>query len=284
MNKNVCIVGLGLIGGSIGMAIKSKRLATVFGLTRKMPKIGLALEKNAVDFGTTDIKKAIERADIIFICYPIHLVIPELKKILKFVKKGAIITDVGSTKEEIVKQAEKIMPKGVYFVGGHPMAGKEKVGLEIAERDLFKAKVWVLTRGSKTNHNALNELKDIIAQLGASVSVLAPDVHDKAVAGISHSLIPIAAALVNAVHDSDDLKKIMTDLASSGFKSTTRVASGDPTLAVDMFATNKKAVLHNLREFKKALNRIESAIKRNSSSLVKKELMKAKKLRDSIFK
>jgi len=283
MNKKVCIIGLGLIGGSIGMAIKEKNLAEVIGLTRKRQKIGLALEKKAIDFGTTDTREAVREADIIFISYPIHLIIPELKKMIRFVKHGAIITDVGSTKKEIVEQAEKLMPKGVHFVGGHPMAGKEKIGLDIAESGLFWGKSWVLTRTKKTSRKALTDLKDLIRKLGAKAIVLDPAVHDSAVAGISHILVAVSASLVNAVDSSTGLKSLMFRLAASGFRDTTRVASGDPMLAVDMFSMNKKPVLRALASFKRCLSRIESAIKRGSASNIKKELSRAKSLRDSAF-
>jgi len=284
MNKKVCIIGLGLIGGSLGMAIKKKKLATVIGLTRKTSKIGLAKRKKAIDIGFVDPKKAVKEADIIFICYPIHLIIPELLKIMKYVKPGAIITDVGSTKGVIVKYAEKIVKNRASFVGGHPMAGKETIGLEAADPQILKGSKYILTKTKRTNKKALGFLTSFIEKLGPKTMILSPEEHDIAVAGVSHSLIAVAASLVNVVGQSGKIKKLMSSLTSSGFKDSTRIASGDPTLAIDMFSTNRKAILKSIGSFKKNLIMIENNIKSGNKNMMKKELLKAKKLRDLIFK
>ena len=284
MKLKVTIVGLGLIGGSLGMAIKRKKLARVIGLTRDKSKAALAVKLNAVDYASTNIRGLIQDADIIFICYPMHLIIPEIKKIIQFVKPGTIITDVGSSKEQIVKEAEKIMPKGIFFVGGHPMAGKEKVGLEEAEKDLFEGKNYILTKTAKTNQKALNTLKSLISGLGAKVSILAPGVHDSIVAGISHMPVAVAAALVDSVGGSGKLSDDMMQLAASGFRDTTRIASGDPDLGAGMFVTNKKAVLAALNSFKKSLSYIEKIIKQGSHTVIREKLSQLKDLRDSMFK
>jgi prephenate dehydrogenase len=283
MQLKVTIVGLGLIGGSIGMAIRKKKLARVIGLTREQSKGALAVKIKAVDYASTNIKGIIQEADVIFICYPIHLVIPEISKIIQFVKPGAIITDVGSSKAFIVKEAEKLMRKGIFFVGGHPMAGKEKVGLEHAEPDLLEGKNYILTKTPKTNIKSLNFLKTFISKLGAKVHILSPDVHDGIVAGISHMPVAVAAALVDSVFRSDKFSSSMTQFAASGFRDTTRIASGDPSLGTDMFVTNKKAVLSSLSSFKKALSDIEKLIKQGNAALIQEKLSQIKDFRDSIY-
>jgi prephenate dehydrogenase len=287
MNNNiklkVTIIGLGLIGGSLGMAIKKKKLARVIGLTSDKSKAALAVKMKAVDYASMNIRGIIQDADIIFICYPLHLIIPELRKTIQFVKPGAIITDVGSSKELIVKEAEKIVPKGTYFIGGHPMAGKEKIGLEEAENDLFEGKNYILTKTSRTNDKALNTLKAFISKLGAKVHLLSPVVHDSVVAGISHMPVAVAAALVDSVFRSGKLCSWMTELAASGFRDTTRIASGDPKLGTDMFTTNKKAVLSSLNTFKKALSEIEKLIKQGNAAVIQDKLTQIKDFRDSIY-
>jgi len=284
MNLKVTIVGLGLIGGSLGMAIKRKKLARVIGLTRDKSKAALAVKLNAVDYASTNIRGLIQDADIIFVCYPLHLIIPEIKKILQFLKPGTIITDVGSSKEQIVKEAEKMMPKGIFFVGGHPMAGKEKAGLEEAEVDLLEGKNYILTKTAKTNKKALDTLKSLISGLGAKVSVLAPDVHDSIVAGISHMPVAVAAALVDSVGGSGKLSDDMMEFAASGFCDTTRIASGDPDLGTGMFVTNKKAVLASINAFKKSLAEIEKLIRQGNAAMIREKLLQLKDLRDSMFK
>jgi prephenate dehydrogenase len=284
MNLKVTIVGLGLIGGSLGMAIKKKKLARVIGLTRDKSKAALAVKLNAVDYASTNIRGLIQDADIIFICYPMHLIIPEIKKIMQFIKPGTIITDVGSSKEQIVKEAEKIIPKRIFFVGGHPMAGKEKAGLEEAENNLFEGENYILTKTSRTNQKALSTLKSLISGLGAKVRVLAPDVHDSIVAGISHMPVAVAAALVDSVGGSGKLCDDMMQFAASGFRDTTRIASGDPDLGTGMFVTNKKAVLASINAFKKSLSEIEKLIRQGNAAVIREKLLYIKDLRDSMFK
>jgi prephenate dehydrogenase len=284
MQLKVTIVGLGLIGGSLGMAIKKKKLARVIGLTRDKSKAALAVKLNAVDYASTNIRGLIQDADIIFICYPMHLIIPEIKKIMQFIKPGTIITDVGSSKEQIVKEAEKILPKKIFFVGGHPMAGKEKTGLEEAETNLFEGENYILTKTSRTNQKALNTLKSLISGIGAKVRVIAPDVHDSIVAGISHMPVAVAAALVDSVGGSGKLCDDMMQFAASGFRDTTRIASGDPDLGTDMFVTNKKAVLASINAFKKALSEVEKLIRQGNSAAIRDKLLCIKDFRDSMFK
>ena len=284
MKLKVTIVGLGLIGGSLGMAIKKKKLARVIGLTREKSKAALAVKLNAVDYASTNIRGLLQDADMIFICYPVHLIIPEIRKIIQFVRPGAIITDVGSSKEFIVKEAEKMMPRGVFFVGGHPMAGKEKIGLEEAEKDLFEGKNYILTKTAKTNKKALNTLRSLISKLGAKVHIISPDVHDSIVAGISHMPVAVAAALVDSVLGSGKLSDEMMELAASGFRDTTRIASGDPDMGADMFLTNKKAVLASLNSFKRSLSEIEKLIKQGNAAMIREKLLRIKDFRDSMYK
>jgi prephenate dehydrogenase len=157
----VAIVGVGLIGGSIGLALKkASPEIKIIGIPHREVTIQDAVNRGAIDEGTMDAKQGVADADIIFICTPINLIISRLQEIAPALKKGAIVTDVGSSKSEIVSQAEKLMPKGTYFVGGHPMAGKEKVKLEEAEAELLRDKIYVLTATSKTSKKALEKVKE----------------------------------------------------------------------------------------------------------------------------
>ncbi len=284
--KTVAIIGLGLIGGSIGQGLKQSAEGAslkIIGIPRREETIQEAIKRGAIDEGTVDFKKGIPEADIIFICTPINLIIPALEQITPLLKKGAIVTDVGSTKEKIVAEAEKLMPKGTYFVGGHPMAGKEKVKLEQAEAELFKDRIWVLTKNSKTSQKAMESIKEIVRLLDGEIIVMDVKTHDLAVAGISHMPLAIAASLVNAIADADKAKEEMKSCAASGFRDTTRIASGDPVLGVDMFTTNKKAVLKMISAFKKSLSQLEGLIKESDADGIEKLLEKAKGFRDSIY-
>ena len=280
----VAIIGLGLIGGSIGLALKrASKEIEIIGIPRREETIQEAINRGAIDEGTTDPRKGVAEADLIFICTPLNLILPILKEITSSLKKGAIITDVGSSKAEIVSKAEKIMPKGAYFVGGHPMAGKEKVKLEEAEAGLFERKLWILTPTSKTGKKALETVKEIVALLNCQTAEMDPKLHDLVVAGISHMPLAVAVTLVNTIEYAEKGKDEMVHCAASGFRDTTRIASGDPMLGMDMFTTNKKAVLKMLSAFKKSLSKIEKLIKEGDPNKIKKELEIIKTFRDSIY-
>jgi len=278
--KKIAIIGLGLIGGSLAFSLK-KAGHYVTGIARQEEVLNKAREASAIDAGSLNLQD-ISDSDIIFVCTPINLIIPVLEQIAPYLKKGAVVSDVGSSKQEIVAKAEKLMPKGTYFVGGHPMAGKEQTKFEAAEIDLFKDKTWIITETSKTSKKAVEQLEEVILGTGAKMLKLDPKTHDMVVAGISHMPLAIAVSLVNAVASSSD-KENMAKCAASGFRDTTRIVSGDPLLGVDMFTTNKKAVLKMIGAFKKSLSKLEKIVKNSDSEGMKIELEKAKEFRDSIF-
>jgi prephenate dehydrogenase len=279
----IAIIGVGLIGGSIGLGLIKVPDIRIVGIPRREETIQEAINRGTIDEGTTDPKKGVGGADVVFICTPINLIIPVLKEIAPALKKGAIVTDVGSSKGEIVSRADKIMPRGTYFVGGHPMAGKEKVKLFAAEADLFKERVYILTPTSKTNKKALEQVVGLVAKLESKVVEMDPKLHDLVVAGISHMPLAVAAALVGTVEYAEKGKDEMMRCAASGFRDATRIASGDPVLGVDMFTSNKKAVLKMLSAFKRSLSRIEKLIKEGDPEKIEKELELAKIFRDSIY-
>ncbi len=283
--KKIAIIGLGLIGGSIGLGLKASEKASEFkivGIPRRDETIGDALKAGAIDEGLTDHVKGAADADLVFVCTPINLIVEIVREIAPNLKKGAIVTDVGSSKQMIVSEIEKIMPKGTFFVGGHPMAGKETFKLEAAESDLFAGKKWILTPTSKTGKKAVESIKEIISLLKADILEIDPKTHDLLVAGISHMPLAVAASIVNAVAG-EEQKDLMARVSASGFRDTTRVASGDPVLGADMFVTNQKAVLKMIGSFKKSLSTLEKLIKEGNGEKIREELEKAKKFRDLIF-
>ncbi|MBI5399266.1 prephenate dehydrogenase/arogenate dehydrogenase family protein [Candidatus Saganbacteria bacterium] len=280
----VAIIGLGLIGGSIALGLKQANPEiNIVGVTPRQETIDEALSRQAIDEGTTDLCRGVADADIVFLCPPLNLIVPTLKKIAQSLKSGAIVTDVGSSKTEIVAQAAKVTPQEVHFIGGHPLAGKEQTKFAAAEANLFQNRVWVLTPTAKTSRPATIILTQLIKLLEARVIEMKTDEHDIAVAGISHTPLAIAAALVNSVAAEKKSQANMKQLAASGFRDTTRVASGDPELGRDMFTTNKKAVLKTLANFKKSLTQLETAIKKGNTTKIKQLLAQAKKFRDEVY-
>src|SRR3989339_1217288 len=278
----IAIIGLGLIGGSLGLALKKNGAHSLIGIPRDEKTLQKALALGVVDEGTTDHLRGVKEADLVFVCVPINLIVPVVGEIAPHLKKGAIVTDVASTKYEVVTRLEKAMPKGTYFIGGHPLAGKEQFKIDAAEAGLFNDRTWVLTRTSRTSQRAMEKVTEIVRLIGAKPIELEPKTHDLVVAAISHVPLAVAVALVNAVSGEAE-KVIMAQCAASGFRDSTRVASGDPILGVDIFTTNKKAVLKMIGSFKRSLSNLEKVIKDGNAERIKAELEKAKSLRDSIY-
>ncbi len=267
--KKIGIVGLGLIGGSLALAFR-KAGYYVVGIPHREETISTALKLGAIDEGSLDLSK-LSSCDFVFVCTPISKVVEEIKKIAPNLKSGAIVTDVASTKEKIVREAEKIIPKNAFFVGGHPMAGKEKSKIENADPDLFENKTYILTITQNTDKKGVEDLKEVLSVLKVKIIELSPKEHDEIVSGISHMPLVLAYALVDTVFKSKN-KELLSKCASSGFRDTTRIASGDIELGVDMFVNNKDAVLSMLKEFKNSLSKIEKLIKRSDTRGLKENI------------
>lgn len=277
MFNRVTIIGLGLIGGSLGLAIKEKRLAKkVIGVSRKESTLSRALSMSAVDIATRDLKKGVKDSDLVILTAPVLTIIDIGRLILPYLKKGAIVTDAGSTKNDIVEGLESIMPEGVVFIGSHPMAGSEKSGVQYADKDLFKKAYCVLTKTVGTDLKALAKIKRFWAALGMEVVIMSPEKHDSVISKLSHLPHAVSAALCNACEKAD------LRLAAGGFKDATRIASSSPELWKDIFVTNRKNITRDIRILKKELSRIEGALKKNNSAGLLKLLRKAKTIRDSV--
>jgi len=277
MFKRVTIIGLGLIGGSLGLAIKEKRLAReIVGVSRRRSTIRKALAIGAVDRVTLDFKKAVTGADLVVLATPVLKIIDIARRFSGDLKKGAILIDAGSTKKEIVERIEKILPRNVHFIGSHPIAGSEKSGVKFADKDLFKGAYCILTKTKRTNQKVLARIKKFWNALDMKTEVMGPDRHDKTISRLSHLPHAIAVGLCNASNKKD------LYLAAGGFKDTTRIASGNPELWKDIFITNKENLAKDIRIFKEELSKIEAALKKNDSSQLLRLAKKAKAIRDSI--
>ncbi|MFH0887571.1 MAG: prephenate dehydrogenase/arogenate dehydrogenase family protein, partial [bacterium] len=283
INK-VSIIGLGLIGGSIGMCLRNKGiLDRVIGIPRREETIDQAKKKGAISEGTMDMAAGVADADIVFICTPITLIIPTLEKIKGSLKEGAIVTDVGSTKKVIVEKAEKIMGPNTHFIGGHPMAGSDRFGIGAAHTFLFDNANWILTPSAKADPDVVETLKTFLEKMDAKVHVIKPDYHDFLVAGISHMPLMVAISLVKTVSDIGDSRDKMLELAATGFRDTTRIASGHPVLGKDMCDTNQEMILELIKRFKASLANIEYLIRERKLDELEDEFTRIKKVRDSIY-
>lgn len=277
MFKKVTIIGAGLIGGSIGMAIRKKGLADeVWGLTRHLNSLKAAKEKGVVDRITLDLEEAVTGADLIIIAVPV-LSIPKIaREIIRFVKMGAIITDVGSAKGKIVSEVERIVKDKAFFVGAHPMAGSEKKGVGLARADLFTGAPLIITKTKNTKRTALKKILELWRFLDAKVIIMKPVQHDRAIAAISHLPHLVATALVNITERNE------LGVAGAGFKDTTRIAAGDPIMWRDICLANKKEIIDSIERFEKELSELKKLIKKGAQRDLIKRFKNAKKKRESL--
>lgn len=239
----ITIVGLGLIGGSLGLALKQSgwRAADIIGYTRSRRSASAALKLGAVDKISAELQESVKDSDIIIVAVPILAVLDIFVKIAPVLKDGAIVTDTGSTKLQVMQWAGEFLPSNVNFIGGHPMAGKETSSIEAADAGLFRGCLYCLTPQNRTAREPIDIIKDMVIAIGAIPFDIDPAEHDNLVAGISHLPMLLSVALVLATTGHPDWSK-MSKLAASGYRDMTRLASGSPDMHADICLTNK----HNI--------------------------------------
>ena len=275
--KKIAIIGVGLIGGSIGLAVRKRAPAkSVVGVFRRRSTLDKALNRGAVTAATMDLRQGVKDADLIIIASPVHSIPRLTMEVLKYAKKGAVITDVGSTKVWITKELIEAVKrhKGVFFVGSHPMAGSEHAGVEFARQDLLIGSPCIVTKDKFTDRSALAGVVAFWRSLGVRVSVMTPDEHDRSVSLVSHLPHVVAFSLALAVPDRD-LK-----YAAEGFKDTTRVASSDPELWADILLSNRKHILKAARSFDMTYKELVRSLSKNDYAGVVKLIKAAKSKRD----
>jgi len=271
--NKVAIVGTGLIGGSIALAIKKKKLAgKVVGVSRRKRSLLLAKRKGAIDAGSQALD-IIKDADLLILAAPVNTIIDLAPRVAKVVNKRCIVTDVGSTKKEIVSILGKLFPN---YIGSHPLAGSEKRSILNAYADIFKDSLCILTPTGNTQKKALNKIKMLWNQLGARVILLKPQNHDKILSLVSHLPHTVAFSLINSI-PAGYLK-----FAATGLRDTTRIAASDSQLWADILLSNKRNMLRSIDIFQENLSSIKSAIQRKDKKslalILKKAQLKRTKL------
>lgn len=239
------LIGVGLLGGSIGLAVRAKINGVhITGYGHRRATLDAALEVGAIDEAVDTLGKAAEGADLVVLCTPVGLFGDMLRGISQTLKPGAVVTDVGSTKRSVTRLAAELLSRDVGFVGSHPMAGSEKRGVEFARTDLFDNALCILTPTGQTRAADVSAVEGFWKGIGMRTCRMSPEEHDAALAEVSHLPHALAAALV-AVQSPAALK-----LAGKGFLDTTRIAGGDGGLWRDIFldnADNVRAALARLR-------------------------------------
>ena len=288
MNKKlyfpkVAIIGVGLIGGSLAIALKEKKLCgSIAGVGRGPKNLKAAKRLGLIDSFTTDIKEGVKGADLVVVAVPVLSILRVIKEALPFLKKGCIVTDAGSVKDAIVRGVEKVMPDGVFFVAAHPIAGTENSGAGAAVQGLFKGRKCILTPTPRTDKRALKQVKKLWEAAGSDVVFMAPKTHDKVLAAVSHLPHVVAYTLVNTVSDMEKKGGGLVKYSAGGFKDFTRVASSSPAMWRDVCGMNKDAIVKVMEAFEKRLGKLKSLIKKGELSKIEKTFERAKRVRDSI--
>jgi prephenate dehydrogenase len=261
MFDSVCIVGVGLIGGSFGMAVRERGLARqVVGAVRREETINLAFQRGAVDNATTDLAEAARGSDLLFLAPPVGQMVDMCKKLASVVRADAIVTDAGSTKAAFVDQCASAFGQKAYFVGGHPMAGSERTGVEAARADLFEGAIWVLTPTAGTPPPVVNQLVELVEALGATPLLLDAHIHDALLAVTSHLPHITAAGLVHIFAKSRDKSDVAQQLIASGWRDSTRIAAGSSDMWRDICLANGPAITKSLDEFIEELQDLRNMI------------------------
>ncbi len=253
----VAIVGVGLIGGSLGLALKARRLAhRVVGVERTEDRLQTAQSLGAIDTGTTSLIEAIAEADIVVLCSPVGHILEILPGVLAAAKDRTVITDVGSTKEQIVRRAGN----AASFVGGHPMAGSEQAGVEAATPYLFEEATWAITPSAASAPQAIQTVRKLAQSVGATTLRLTPDAHDAMLAVTSHLPHVLASALMRQAGETQSRYPQTPLLTAGSFADGTRVAASSPEIWRDVCLSNRDALLEALKTFRGEIDILEAAI------------------------
>lgn len=287
MNNNrltIAIFGVGLIGGSLALSFKNKPNLHVIGHSNNPASVEKYKERGVVNEATTSFEHAAQRADVIFLCVPVGNIERYLEKLSGLnLKDDCIITDVGSTKATIVARAESLSwVSNVHFIGGHPMAGSERSGVEAASSHLFENAFYVLTPHANTPQYTIERLESLLHYTKAQVIRMDAAKHDEIVGAISHLPHIIAAALVNQVAKYNESNDLYERLAAGGFRDITRIASSEPILWRDILMNNREVVLQLLHDWNEEISQFIEQLRTMDGDGVEQQFRKASEFRSRL--
>jgi prephenate dehydrogenase len=278
--KKVAIMGLGLIGASIALAMRKRNLCSeISGFGRTKANLIRAKRKKIIDSFSLDPAAASMDSDIVILATPVGYFTDILSRIRGTLKRGAIVTDVGSVKGGIVDALESETPDGVFFVGAHPIAGSERSGIDFASADLFRDALCILTPTENTDTASLKTIESLWKKIGAKVMKFSPHEHDGIFSSVSHMPHVAAYALVSSV---DEINPEYMSFAGQGFKDATRIALSSPEMWVDICRFNKDNIAHHLDVLIQNLNTVKRFLKKNDFESLGEYFSRAKKSRESL--
>ncbi len=275
-------IGLGLIGGSIAYAMRHEYPDSVIvALNRSSAPLEKAVAEGVADIALHDVTDDFSDCDFIFLCAPVHTNITFLEKLKPYIGGKTVLTDVGSVKGEIHKAVSEILPDA-HFIGGHPMAGREKSGFENASAGLINNAYYFLTPSENASTDDIRRLETLVLRIGCIPVTVDPDTHDYIVAAISHVPHMAAFSLVHLIKDSDTPEQYMKYTAAGGFKDITRVASSEPTMWEQIALSNKDNIIKLMDSYISELTSIRNLIEQNDGPALHKIFEEARDYRNSI--
>lgn len=280
----VTVIGIGLIGGSLALCIKERTDYAVCGCDISKRSLDLARASGIIDEGTTDLREAVQDADFLFLAVPVGR-IPHLLEQLHGMplKPGCIVSDVGSTKGEVVRYGRELSRNGVTFIGGHPMAGSHRSGVEAADPLLFENAYYVLTPTPDTPLVDMQRLSSLLqVATRAQLVIMDPDHHDRVVGAISHLPHVIAAGLVNQVGRYNEENEWFHRLAAGGFRDLTRIAASHPVMWRDILMSNRRTILSLIDDWLEEMHRFRRAVEAGDAQEVEALFDRARRLREQL--
>ena len=282
--KRLAIIGVGLIGGSLALALRRKGVvAEVVGIGRGEANLRRGVELGVIDRYSLDPCSGVQDADMVFLATPVCTIADVVARIAPYLAPGAVVTDGGSVKEEIVVSCEALMPGGTCFVGGHPIAGTEHSGVEAAFATLYDNRRCILTPTERTDPAALAAVAQMWEAAGSEVVLMDVQKHDRVLAAISHLPHMVAYSLVNAVGGYDRFDENILRYSAGGFRDFTRIASSDPVMWRDIALMNRNALLEMIDSFSGSLAELRTMVETSHSAGMEQFFATSKKLRDAIL-
>jgi prephenate dehydrogenase len=282
--NSVAIVGVGLIGGSLALSARQKGIFNhIVGIGRTPENLRKAKDLNVVDEFTLNLDEGVKNAELVVIATPVSDIIPIIKKALPALKKGAIITDVGSVKNEIMIETDKLSLSGVFFVGSHPIAGTENSGVEATSSDLFLERKCILTPSKKTDPSALEKIKNLWISVGSEVFFMDSEPHDQILGAVSHLPHMIAFALVNYLHEINYEKESIFKFSGGGLKDFTRIAASHPIMWKDIALMNKGNLVNLMEGFQKTLEELKELINRGDGDELVRKFEESRRIRRELI-
>ena len=280
--SRVCVIGVGLIGGSIALGMRRLGLADeIVGFGRTERNLKDALRIGAITSFTRRIERAVDGCDLIILAVPV-LTMPKLvKSARKYFREGAILTDVGSTKANLIKVIEPMLDERVEFVPAHPIAGREKSGARYSDPEIFRTRWTIITPARSTTKDSLRKIKQLWEKLGSKVEVMKPELHDRIMAYVSHLPHIVAYSLVGALLEIDQRSPLLR-FSAGGFRDFTRIAESSPEMWRDICLENREEIIKAIEKYEKEIAKIKHWIRKGKGLELKNFFARCKEVKERI--